>query len=226
MICSGLMAQSSRDRKDAVWQIVLAPMQQTFPAPTHLRGNKETKDQALRLYEKALIGFEDDVLQSAWEQVGGKNELWCWPPSGELVKACREAKIAKARQAPKDNGLESKANELANGYIRSFMKRSRVAAKARLEGWALELKAYLSDVAWVQAQFLVGMKYIGWSGSIVKGFPPESRKSQDQQVAEFLADAKAQAARGSIRVNVPHTLIRRWEEECRERKPEEKGRVF
>jgi hypothetical protein len=204
------------NRKEAVWRLVLNPMQEMFPAPNHLRASDQARKEALRVYEAALIGFDDEVLRTAWEKVAGNRDLWCWPASGEIANACREAQKARPRNGGQSE-LIDKANELATQYVKGFMKRSRVAARAKNGGWDGELKSYLFEVAWVQAQFLAGVKDVGYSARALKGASPGDSKDVRQQAAEFLKNAREQAAKGTIRVQLPNVLVRDWETEYRGR---------
>jgi hypothetical protein len=86
------------------------------------------------------------------------------------------------------------------------MKASALATRARESGYESELRQYVTEVAWVQAQFIVGRKGIAYRSTTLFG-----REKPDD---EFFARAREQAAKGCIQVRVPAELVKEWKAEA------------
>jgi hypothetical protein len=84
------------------------------------------------------------------------------------------------------------------------MKTSAVATRAREFGYESELRQYVTEAGWVQAQYLLGRKDIAYRSTILFGH----EKPDD----EFFRRAMEQAQTGSIRVRVPLAFVERWRE--------------
>ena len=95
------------------------------------------------------------------------------------------------------------ATDLADSYVRQFLKTAGAAVRAREGGYEEPLKCYLREAAWVQAQMILGRTHVGYSCSVLFG----PRASPDEA---FFEKAKEQAARGHIRVQVPAERVRQW----------------
>ena len=211
------------DNKEAVWTHILKPMQEFFPAPTHIRNDMKALGAALQLYERALMRFDPEVLKAAWPIAAAADELWCWPKLIDLVKVCQdEEKNFRRRTATREIDLQDQASSLATKYANSYMKRSQVAALARKEGWDQELKSYVFEVACVQAQFMVGIQNVGYPSLVLKGYSATNGQSPQEQGIDFLKKAKVQAEKGSILVRVPQAYVERCKSMAKGRAAQER----
>ena len=187
---------------DDVEDAVIRPMTDMFPPPTHLRGNPRAIQTALDVYRRALAGFSRPVLERAFQLVASENEYCAWPKLPYLVQAC--ASREKRAAPPADDWVE-KATALTDAYVKRFMLASQVAVRAREGGYERELKEYVREAAWVQSQYVVGRKGVGYSSVVLFKF------GEDQEAREeFFARAREQAEKGHVRVHVPARMVERW----------------
>lgn len=188
---------------DDVQEAVLGPMLQLFPPPKHLR-QPSAIQIALVPYRRALERFDRPALDFAWQKAVEENAMWCWPTVHALVSQAE----AYQRQHQASEAWVEKAQELTDAYTRRFMATSQTAARAKAEGWADKLSAYVTEGAWLQAQILVGRENLSYSGLLVAHLPTIEEKKE--AVAELLERARVQARKGHIQVRVPAGLTERW----------------
>jgi hypothetical protein len=192
----------NQDVEDAV----IKPMRAMYPAPLHLRHDAEAERLTLDTYRRGLARFERPVLERAWQRVAERNDYWTWPKLSELARACGECqKKAEATEPPAEPWAE-KAASLVYAYRKRFMETSQTATRAKTEGWAEQLRQYVDEAAWVQAQYLCGRKDVGYSSTVLVG--------RGEPSAEFFERARDQAVRGFIRVSVPPSMAEDWRREC------------
>jgi hypothetical protein len=184
---------------------IIERMTSLYEAPRYLRGNKAAMEAALSCYRQGLERFDQAVLEQAWQKAVEQNEMWCWPTLQALVSLAEKFQ-PKTQPEP----WVERANDLADAYHKHFMKTSRMAMKARTEGWAGELSDFIRESAWVQAQILVGRERPSYSGLLVSHLPNIEEKKE--AMAEFLEKARVQASKGYIQVRPPGALIERWRE--------------
>ena len=98
-----------------------------------------------------------------------------------------------------------RANDAAHAYTKRFMQTTTAAVRSREGGYEAELKGYVREAAWVQAQLIEGREGIGYSSHVLFGPQPDRK-----EMAEFFEKARAQAATGHIRVHVPAGKVEAW----------------
>jgi hypothetical protein len=188
----------------AVEEAVITPMLAAFPAPSHVRGNRRATETLLDVYRRALERFDRPVLEKAWQQVAAEQNYWIWPMPEALVEACKALRIEQARMAGED--WVEKATTLADAYTRRFMLTTQAAVRAREGGYEGALKSYLTEAAWVQAQYIEACQGIGYSSAVL--FPGRDRDKEAEE--RFFEKARTQAETGHIKVVVPRELVERW----------------
>ena len=165
---------------NAVRDIILTPMQETYLRPAHLRHNAQARSRTLALYEQALAPFDDDTLRRAWQKIVAEHTSWrTWPSPGMIARACRQCQPRPIPPAT-DEQRKAKAFALADDYATAFMHTSHLAKLAKREGWSGRLREYVTDAAWVQAQMICGVRNIGWNPRLAEGLgslsiPPQRR---------------------------------------------------
>jgi hypothetical protein len=188
----------------AVEEAVIAPMLAAFPAPRHVRGNRSATDILLDVYRRALERYDRPVLETAWQKVAAQQDYWIWPLPEALAEACEALRIQQARTAGED--WVGKATALADAYIRRFILTTQAAVHAREGGYETALKSYVTEAAWVQAQYIEGRQGIGYSSAVL--FPNRERDKEAEE--RFFEKSRAQAETGHIKVVVPRELVERW----------------
>ena len=196
-----------------VEEAVIRPMRALFPPPVHLRGDAEAQRLALDTYRRGLTRFERPELERGWQNVAEGNGYWCWPTLAELARACGQCRKEAQAAEPVAEPWAEKAAGMAYAYRKRFMETSQTAARAKAEGWAEPLKAYVDEAAWVQAQYLCGRKDVGYNSTVLFGRGATASDCRER-AAEFFERARDQAERGFIRVNVPPSMAEGWKREC------------
>jgi hypothetical protein len=197
-----------------VEEAVIKPMTATFPPPTHLRGKPHAIEAALTVYRRALGRFERPVLEQAFQKTAAENEYVMWPKCAALLKAAEHFhRLAHPHARDADAWVE-KAAEMADAYVRRFMKASTHAARAREGGYEPEVRRYVEAASWVQAQYLLGRSGVAYDGLALFGDRLCRDEKEREREAEFFEKAREQAARGSIRVHVPAEMVRRWQRQA------------
>jgi hypothetical protein len=190
---------------------LLKRMQFTYRTPADIRGNPEAVEERLRIYRHALERFDADILDRAWLKAAARQRYPQWPDCVDIVQAAEEFHSLKHPRVKVDDGWVEKATSMADSYTRRFMKTSAVAVRAREGGFERELKEYIVEASWVQAQYILGRKDIAYRSTTLF--------DHDKPDDEFFARAWEQAAKGCIQVRVPHAIIERWRDGA------ERGRV-
>ena len=193
----------------AVQEYVLQPMLETLPAPLHLRGNKQAIETALQVYRRALSHFSAAILEQAWFKVAAENQYHMWPKCADLLAAALH--FEKAAKGKNEQWLEA-ATALLDAYVNRFMKTSACATRARAGGYEQQLRNYVTEAAWVQAQYLVGRKAVGYSATVLF-----QRGETSEERSDWFAKTREQAERGSLRVHVPHSLVEQWRSAAQDR---------
>jgi hypothetical protein len=191
----------------AVREVILDPMCELFPPPRHLRGCADVQIRALAAYEKALAGFDRDTLQRGWQKIVAGHSYWAWPNPGEIAEACRQCQVPSKPDSEQQE-RRAKALALAEAYTSRYMKTSHLAKLARREGWADPLRAYVADVAHVQAQLLCGVRNIGWNARLAEDLG--HFHSSAEAFAAYAATIEKAVARGQIRVTIPKRRSQQW----------------
>jgi hypothetical protein len=183
---------------------VLRPMRALYSPPRHLRADEDALDAALATYRRALGRFDPDVLARAWQQVVEQNELWCWPKLSDLVKAADQAQRELHPQACGQAWVEQ-ATRRTEEYTRRFLKTSAHAARASQGGYEPELKRYVREAAWVQAQLIAGQRDVGYDHAVLFGQGPRDRDAEEA----FFAAARAGRKRSDpgARAARPHRAV-------------------
>jgi hypothetical protein len=199
-------------------QAIIGRMLEMYPPPVHLRHSGEAMATAIDTYRRGLSRYDSQTLDAAWQLVCEANEYWTWPKLSELLKACerctREARGEPA--GPSHDERIEQANTLASAYTRRFMQTSRLAIRAREEGWERSLRDYVDAAAWVQGQMLAGCSDIAYSSVVLFDYTQLSREELEERSETFFAKAREQAAKGHIRVSVPAYRIEAWQAACEE----------
>lgn len=160
----------------------------------------------LDLYRRALSRFDRPALEHAWQKVAAENEYCMWPKLPHIVRACEQF---ERDAAAKSNGdWVERATALADAYTRRFMLASQAAVRARESGYEQALKSYVREAAWVQAQYIVGQKGVGYSWAVL--FEHRGGERDKEAEGEFFERAREQALKGHIRVHVPAVMVERW----------------
>jgi hypothetical protein len=189
---------------DHVEDAIIRPMLRAYQPPGYLKADRERAEAVLDIYRESLARFARPVLEQAWRRAAEQNGFWCWPTCDDIVKAAEHFHaLAHPKIKPDDSWVE-KATALADAYTRKFMKTSAVAVRSREGRYEAELRQYVTEVSWVQAQYILGRKDIAYRSTTLFG-----REKPDD---EFFARAREQAETGSIRVRVPLALVERWRE--------------
>lgn len=207
------MSRSPEEQARAVEEAILRPMRAIYPPPVHLRGDPDALRLALDTYRRGLARFERPVLEAAWQLAAEGNEYWTWPKLSDLIGHAQEIK----RQEQRRNGTGRPASDerieqavaLSDAYTRSFMKSSRLAGRSKAEGWERQLRAYVQEAAWVQAEFICGVPAVGYSATLFN-YPHISAEECREQAETFLTAAREQAEKGHIRVHVPPRMVQQW----------------
>lgn len=172
-----------------------------FPAPRHLRADEDALESALSDYRMALARFDEQVLERAWRRAVETNPVWCWPKISDILQAAEQA---QRELGPKADAWVEKAEALVDAYWKKFSK-STAAVRAREGGYERELKQFVSAAAWVQGQYICGRQGIGYDHRAIFGTDTRDREVEQ----EWFAKAREQAAKGTIRVHVPTSLVER-----------------
>ncbi len=179
--------------------LVLGPMAELLPPPTHLRCGQGRIDQALAAYRRALARFPDEALRKGWEAALSGNAVWCWPAVGELVRSCE--RFAPRPRGGDDGGWAGRAQAMTDAYVKRFMATSAHARRCE----AAPLREYARACAWVQAQYLLGRADVAHQSGVI------FQLGEDAGEREAWFDAaRRQAATGRIAVRVPHRLAEAW----------------
>jgi hypothetical protein len=159
-------------------ELVIDPMVARLPPPKHIRGDDKAAEGLLNRYRGALAGFRRPILEEGWETAASRLTVWTWPTPGEVAEACMEAQRKAEREGRNDEWVQA-AEDASYAYTKRFMKTSAVAARARAEGREAELKRYVKECAWVQAQAIEGQQRLGYNGTVL--FPARQRAEEAQE---------------------------------------------
>ncbi|MGL4550511.1 MAG: hypothetical protein ACRC33_04940 [Gemmataceae bacterium] len=193
------MTEDNRGAADGVLRKMVA----TYPAPNHLRGNREGYEAALDVYRRALSRFSPEAIEKGYQKACEGNDLWCWVKVGQLVAAVESF---EPRRRP-DDGWVARATEMADACVKRHMK-SAQAARAEAGGYGPELRTYVREAAWVQAQYALGRGGIAYRSAVLFAHCPGDRDEQEA----FFGRCREQAATGQIKVTVPPRLVKAWRE--------------
>nr|BDD45129.1 hypothetical protein 17 [bacterium] len=139
------------------------------------------------------------------------------PAIAEMLETAQRVQAEQpGAKRPADESLcpwqvaQREAREMATEYAKQF-KSSTIYRQASQEGWAHTLERYVQDMAWVQAQALVGLKNRGWQSAVL--LPPLDLKERSlPSYALFkryvLPEVEAAMELGHINVTVPGWLDR------------------
>jgi hypothetical protein len=191
---------TAEDAEAAIRQMVAS-----FPSPTHLRNNPEGYRYALDVYRSALSRFDRETLQKGWLKAAAENDVWCWPKCSAIVTACESFR-------PRIDRLDAwaeEASEMADSYTRRFLQTSKYAVRAREGGYEAELKRYVREASWVQAQLIGGREGIAYRSPVL--FPHCENDKEAQEA--FFQRCREQGDAGQIKVTVPPALLRTWQRE-------------
>jgi hypothetical protein len=193
-----------------VTEVILAPMQAAYPAPTHLRNDPEARRETLAIYLRTLGRFDRRTLERAWAKVTAEHAYWVWPVPGLIAEACL---LFAPRNPPRseDGERRERAREMSEVYASRYMKTSALARLARREGWAGRLRDYVEAASWVQAQLICRVEDIGWEAALLTR--PERLRSSEASFASYRRRIEGAISRGEIQVRVPPGCIREWKAE-------------
>ena len=195
---------------DDVDEVILRPMQAVYPCPQHLRADPAARALALATYRRGLARYDRPALEYAWQRAAEGNEFWTWPKLADFVRACEHHRAAVAPRPAPDGARVERANELAWAYTRRFMATSGVARRAKAEGWEGPLGRYVFEAAWVQGQMIAGCSPVGYAACLLTADPRVAADELRERKEAFLGRAREQAAKGHVRVHVPHAAVERW----------------
>jgi hypothetical protein len=195
----------------AVRDIILTPMQELYLPPLHLRRDADAQARALAAYEAALSSFDPDTLQRGWAKVVAEQTYWVWPNPGTIAEACRSFQ-PKPAPPSEEQQRQAKALQMTDDYATRYMKTSHLAKLARREGWSGRLREHVTDAAWVQAQLICRVKNIGWNAKLADGLG--RFHSSAEAFAAYRKTISHAIERGQIRVRIPPSCIRHWQQEC------------
>lgn len=176
----------------------------TLPAPLHIRGDPPAIEMLLNVYRRALERFDRPVLDKAWQKAAEERDYWLWPLPETLVKAA-EHFHRLAHPFDSAEAWVERATALADAAVKRFMRTSVHAERARDGGYEAELKEYVREAAWTQAQIIEGREGIGYSANVLFGRQPDR-----EEVSAFFERARAQAKTGHIRIYIPAGKIEEW----------------
>jgi hypothetical protein len=192
----------------AVREVILEPMEGLYDIPFKLRHDEAARKRALADYETLLSRFDRGILAQAWKHVLAVYQDRRWPTPGVFAAACEM--IARRHQLPTaEESRKAKALDMAEAYTSRYMKTSHLAKLARREGWAGPLRAYVADVAHVQAQLICGVCHIGWNARLADDLG--DFHSSAEALAAYAATIEKAVARGQIRVTVPKRRYQQWQ---------------
>ena len=195
---------------DLVREVILEPMCKLYPSSQHLRDNPKALSLALASYAKALARFDRATLRSGWDKLVAEQTFWCWPNPGEIAAACRQCEPRP--KSPADEEMrKQKALELADAYTNRYMKTSHVAKLAKREGWSGRLRDYVHAAASVQAQLISGAQNVGWNANLADELGVF--RSSAAAFAAYRETIRKPVESGHVRVTVPRSRIRAWNEE-------------
>jgi hypothetical protein len=198
----------------AVRDLILEPMLELYLPPTHLRADAQARERALAAYEQALARFDRDTLQHAWDRVVADQAFWVWPNPGTIVAACRQCE-PRTKPPGEEEQRQAKALAMAEEYAGRYMKTSQVAKLAKREGWAIWLREYVADAAWVQAQLICKVQHIGWNAKLADGLGHFSSSAEAFEQYRRTPAVVNAVERGQVRIHIPAARIREWKEHCR-----------
>ena len=191
----------------------IARMNGRYSPTKRLQADEDALNAAVDDYRRVLGKIDKLTMEAAWRLIVERHDSWCWPHVCDVIQACEDARRA-AHPAGEVDSQVQEIEDLSYGYTKRFMKNSTVAARARENGYERELKEYVREASWVQAQLIVRPDAgVGYSSAVL--FPDKERDRHAEE--EFFEKARAQARTGHIRVHVPPAMIRRWQEEAVER---------
>ena len=186
---------------------IIQPMVATLPAPLHIRGDPAAIEALLNVYRRALDRFDRAVLDKAWQKAAEEQDFWMWPMPEALVKAAEHFhNLAHPFDPRESDAWVERANDAAHAYTKRFMQTTTAAVRSREGGYEAELKGYVREAAWVQAQLIEGREGVGYSSHVLFGPQPDRK-----EMAEFFEKARAQANTGHIRLYVPAAKIGVWQ---------------
>jgi len=186
---------------------VIQPMEASFPAPHHVRANRQATETLLNVYRRALERFDRPSLELAWQKTAAENELWTWPMPSELVRAAERFQHQAQPVRPDAGEWVERAQALADSYVRRFMKTVLAAVRAREGRYEAELRRYVQEASWVQSQLIVGRQRAGYSAAVLFGYPEISPQECREKAEAFIERAREQPERGFIKVQVPLEMV-------------------
>lgn len=191
-----------------VQKAILEPMTATFAPPKHLLFQPELQERALREYERSLAVFEREVLEQVWRTVCGGHRYKVWPTPATFVKVAL-ALHKNQRTGPPLEAKQTEALALADAYVARYCKTSQLAKQAQRDGWLNELRHYVTEAAWVQAQMLVGIERVSYDSILLRH---SDIRSPPEAIAAFQETVRPHVEAGKIKVNVPAVYLQEWKQ--------------
>lgn len=195
-------------------ELILIPMTRLYVAPLHLRANPREREPALDEYTRALERFPRTVLERAWRLVVEEHALSIWPAPGVIVAFARSVR-GETVVPDEERQKRQRAEEMAEKAVNLFLKRSRVAQRAKQEGWMGHLRPYVETACQVQAAFLCGLQGIGFNGVLTRHLG--NFDSAREALEAYRDSVRTNLAKGEIRVQVPRPLVAEWRQRAGEK---------
>jgi len=209
--------QGEYQQSQKVREAVLNPMMRLYQPPSHVRTDKEAFNALIAEYAKALGGFTKPTLEMAWETVKDEHSTWIWPHLKVLKDAC--IRHAPAERKLADNNTDFKKNlqqraddayELARKYLAEY-ELSPLMLQAKTEGWADDLRRYVTAAARSLADVITRLKNWGYLWPVYQW---ESRMANPDVIKQRRKDFEEfvyrQAATGQMEIEVPAEAIEIW----------------
>jgi len=144
-------------------------------------------------YIKVLQGFDQVIMQKAWEEVVGSRLHRTRPTVGEIRQACeglvRSKPVVSANignEALLWEDRDYKIKQMVEGYIVKWLKYDGIASSAVQEGWIRNLEKVARNIAFIQAQIICGSHGFGYSSDLPVGkYDMKTLKNYARQVAMY-----------------------------------------
>lgn len=188
-------------------------MQNLYDPPKAIRGRPDAIKERLRVYLHALEPFDAQVLDKAWLKAAADHRFEQWPDCPDILRAAEHFHALAHPPRKSDDSWVEKATALSDAYTRRYMQTTQAGVRSREAGYERELRAYVTEAAWVQSQFIVGRKDVGFVSGVL--FPDRERDKEAEE--DWFDRQRAQAESGSIKVSVPKQLLEGWKGESRGR---------
>lgn len=193
----------NQQHTERVFRVVITPFKMHFG---------DVSDAMADAFIEELGGFDEDILKAGFRDVvrtcKTKARL------AHVVEACEKRAAITGKsgiESPEAqakypwNVTDKKMIGLWKSYVEEYLRRP-ICLEAQQEGWLIHLQRYVSECAYLQAQWISGVRNIGWCHTNI--FSPDD--PTDSQMRDFLASQKQQALTGHIDVGIPAGKFAQW----------------